>query len=62
LFAKAQFHLSTYWHTFGILGDFNTNIMENININTLNLLKAFDMELKELLLADLLVIRSKQAA
>jgi hypothetical protein len=36
--------------------------MENLNSNTLNLLKALDLELKELLLADLQAVRSKQAA
>jgi hypothetical protein len=36
--------------------------MENMNIITLILLKATDLELKDLLFADLQNIRSKQAA
>jgi hypothetical protein len=36
--------------------------MENLELTTLILLKANDLELKELLLADLQTIRLKQAA
>ncbi len=36
--------------------------MENLDLTTIILLKAIDIELRELLLADLLIIRSQQAA
>jgi hypothetical protein len=36
--------------------------MENLDLTTVILLKANDLELKELLLADLQTLRSKQAA
>ncbi len=36
--------------------------MENLDLTTIMLLIATDLELKELLLADLQLIRSKQAA
>jgi hypothetical protein len=36
--------------------------MENLDITTINLLKALDEQLKEILLTDLQTIRPKQAA
>jgi hypothetical protein len=50
----------------GIILVFNlsskSNPMENLDITTILLLKALDMELKDLLLADLKIIHAKKAA
>jgi hypothetical protein len=54
--------LASPWHTFGIRFYIKNNPMGNLNLNTLNLLKALDLELKNILLADLQAVRSKMAA
>lgn len=40
----------------------NHKIMENLEIATIALIKSLDLELKAILLADLEVVRTKQAA
>jgi hypothetical protein len=54
--------VAAHWHTFGIRLRINNKLMENLNTNTIMLIKALDLELKELLLADLQAVRNKRAA